>query len=804
MRIPRLLTILGPASVLYVLAARVSSDVASSPPWWLTAPSCVLSLTPLAVTGARSNPRGASRLALMGVSLALALASARSGSSGFERIHGIAWLAVAVVMLDLVLPRTLGRLARSTIFAGLMLAAVVAAKLGQTGATPDSNFAAVIVAGMIAAGALHQILLVERGHAVEGALSGISIVGLAVGLAYVWLGPFEPPLAVALELLVAALLWFGHLAWLDTRWRSLRRVGVPMIMASAFCFVAAYAVAPIQPLGRWQLGFVALGAGILWWGVFSLVRRLSKRAAWSLPDRISSAVRSARRSLIGSTTLEEIAAGVLPPLADACAGGAGEIALYTFEPSLRIDLGTGERVSLRAAQISEPIAHAIFAQEEPAILDRAELSTRVVREPSIRALVETMEARSIGAVVPCTHDAHTEGLLCLPIGNRAEALSEIELSELGRLGRLVGGALASALAQRRAETHVNRVAALHRAAERQNALLEAEVEQLRGQCHVLGRGLAEDQNLHVAYSPSMRRVQTRAIELAPGEQPVLLVAPPGAPLLPVSRFIHDRGPRWEAPFVVADCSAASSDQAISLLFGSLDHRYAGWFYSATGGTLLLRDLPGLSREAQARLAEALRARESPREDGEADQPVPPRILATSRVAESELRRCDALDPDLADLLSGPGLVIPSLRQRREDIPSLVLLAIDKACRVLAHEPIGIDQGAMQALVDHDWPGDVAELELVMSLAVAKTTAKTISVADLPPLAWPKPNQAEPLDGTYLEVERRLLERVLRRAGGNKSEAARILGLKRTTFLDKLRRHGLERRAPQDVGGSAMG
>ena len=111
---------------------------------------------------------------------------------------------------------------------------------------------------------------------------------------------------------------------------------------------------------------------------------------------------------------------------------------------------------------------------------------------------------------------------------------------------------------------------------------------------------------------------------------------------------------------------------------------------------------------------------------------------------------------------------------------------------------------MEALVDHDWPGDVAELELVIELAVASARGKTIAMSDLPPLAWPASDDGESLDGTYVEVERRLLERALQRSGGNKSEAARRLGLKRTTFLDKLRRYGLEQRAPEDVGDTAVG
>jgi DNA-binding NtrC family response regulator len=508
--------------------------------------------------------------------------------------------------------------------------------------------------------------------------------------------------------------------------------------------------------------------------------------------------------LVGRAVLEDIAAAVLSPLTKSLGGADGVPELYALEPPLRIRLDAGQRANIRSAEAPPAITRALFVDGLRGVLDLIHLRVRVVREPSIRALVDTMQNRAIGCVLPCLHLDHIEALLLLPLGDRSEPLSRIELEELGRLADSLGGALSSALAQRRADTHIHQLSTLRREAEARASTLEGEVEQLRGQCDVLGRGLAEDQTLHVAYSASMRRVQTRAIELAPIAAPILLVAPAGSPVLPVSRFIHDRGPRWEAPFVVADCSAASPDQVMSLLFGSQSEHRTGWFQSATGGTLLLRDLPALSKEAQARLAAALREPDAPPDDDQQLPPVRPRIIATSRAPLGELQRRRALDPDLAKCLSRTGLTIPPLRERREDVPSLALLAIDQACRVLAREPVGIEQEAMGALVDHDWPGDVAELELIIGLAVAKASTKSIALGDLPPLAWPSVSEGEPLNGTYLEVERRLLERALLRSGGNKSEAARMLGLKRTTFLDKLRRHDLEQRTPHDVGGAAVG
>jgi len=804
-RIPRLLTILGPASVLYVLAARASSNAASSPEWLVALLSLGLSLTPLAVLGSKPSRRGASALAVMGVSLAVAIASARTASPLLDRTHDAAWLIVALTMLDLVLPRETRPLVRYGVLGTFASVAFAGAVLAREGLLPELTFGVVVVAGILATGALHQIVLVGRGHVVEGALSGVALSSLAVGLAYAWFGPFAGLLATTVEFAVASLLWLGHLAWLDPGWRSLRRVGVPVVAASALCFVVTFGFAPDGPLERWQLGLFALASGVLWWLTFSFARRLSNRASWSTSGRLADGAEAARHSLVGGAPLEEMATGVLVPLSEALRDTQGLLALYTLQPPLRIRLDAGDRPNIRSADAPAAVTRALFADDQRGPLDLVNLRARVVREPSIRDLVDTMENRAIGCALPCAHLDHTEGVLFLPLGDRSESLSRIELAELGRLADSLGGALASALAQRRADTHIHELSTLRREAEDRVSALEGELEQLRGQCDVLGRGLAEDRTLHVAYSRSMRRVQTHAIELAPVADPVLLIAPAGSPVLPVSRFIHDRGPRWEAPFVVADCSAAPPGQVVSLLFGSQSEGHTGWLQSASGGTLLLRDLPALTLAAQARLATALAEPDAQLGECKESRPIPPRLIATSRTPLGELTWRGALDPDLASCFSRPDLEIPPLRDRREDVPSLALLAIDRACRVLAREPVGIEQEAMRALVEHDWPGDVAELELIIELAVAKASSKTIALVDLPPLAWPGTGEGESLTGTYLEVERRLLERALLRSGGNKSEAARMLGLKRTTFLDKLRRHGLEQRVSQhDVGDSAVG
>jgi two-component system response regulator HydG len=792
LRIPRLLIIVGPVAVLYVLAARASSDASEAAGWLTSACALGCTLFPLAFAGVKTDRRVAA-VALMASLIGVALASAQTSDLWLDRVHDGAWLGISALVLGLALPTSIRRGLRAAFVFAFVASAIMAASAAGAGLVPPQAFGVVVVSGLLASAALHQVLLTSRGHAVEGAISAIALVTLSVGLAYAWFGPLEGALARFIETGVGVLLWLAHLAWVDARWRGLRRTGVPFLVASVAVFLLALAWAPDRDLAPWERGVAFVVAAVSWWVTFQLAKRISRRTVWSTSEQLAAASAAARRALYGAPSLEAAATAALGPLQPVFQGVPEPPEIIAFEPPLRVRLAPGGRVELRTGEAPEPVVRAFGLASRPAIVDLLVLRERVVREPGVRELAAHMESRRIGAIVPCVRDDHLEGILVLPASDRDDALSSVERDALLRLGNALGTTLASTLAERRAQSHIHQVSELRRSAEARVAELETEVEQLRGQCDVLGRGSAEDQSLHVAYSPSMRRVQTRAIELAGGAEPCLIRGASGAPMLQVARFIHDRGPLWEAPFVVVDCAAVAPEEATIRLFGDGSGR-PGWMTSARTGTLLLRDLPALPTEAQSRLADALREPSSSE----------PRVLATVRTVHDERDLFHAIDADLAEAFRVNTLWVPSLRERREDVPSLVLLAVDRACRILSRDPVGIDQAAMAALVDHDWPGDVAELDLVVQLAVARVRGRTIGLSDLPPLAWSQSPLEEALDGTYVEVERRLLEQALRAAGGNKSEAARRLGLKRTTFLDKLRRHGLERRLESDVEGSAVG
>jgi two-component system response regulator HydG len=130
--------------------------------------------------------------------------------------------------------------------------------------------------------------------------------------------------------------------------------------------------------------------------------------------------------------------------------------------------------------------------------------------------------------------------------------------------------------------------------------------------------------------------------------------------------------------------------------------------------------------------------------------------------------------------------VPPLRDCPEDLESLALLALDRASQRLGKNVPGLAPAALTALREHDFPFNQHELELVIERAVALTTGLRVEPSDLP--ALPRGNLRV---GSFIEQEREILRRALDTAGGNRTRAARALGLKRTTLIEKLRKLGLD-------------
>ena len=389
-------------------------------------------------------------------------------------------------------------------------------------------------------------------------------------------------------------------------------------------------------------------------------------------------------------------------------------------------------------------------------------------------------------------------------GRRGSALSLEEIEGLRDLGERVGAQISLITARDRAQRTVGELAAERdRLEEQVEDTVEAR-DRLKADARALsaGRAASRREIAPVAYSAAMRKLEERIEDVAPMDVPVALVAEGGTPVDRVARRIHGASARADGPFVVADCARRNEEDADAALFGTEDH--PGWLRLAEGGTLLLADVPALPLATQKMLAESLAARQARPADIGGAYPIDLRVIATTRVPIEPLAEAGMFDPELGRWLTRARLDVPPLRERREDLSSLVLLALDRACRVLGRPPVGIEQGAMQVLEKHAWPGNLRELQHVIDRAVARAEGDKVRRGDVPPLAGAAPVVIEdPMEGTYAELEERILRRAMQRASGNKSEAARMLGLKRTTFLDKLRRHGIDgKKKPADKGALA--
>jgi DNA-binding NtrC family response regulator len=294
----------------------------------------------------------------------------------------------------------------------------------------------------------------------------------------------------------------------------------------------------------------------------------------------------------------------------------------------------------------------------------------------------------------------------------------------------------------------------------------------------------------VAYGPAMRAAVARLDELAPLDAPVLLDFEPGVSAAPLVRRLHDKSPRRMGPIVIADCANVRAEEAELALFGDeLRNGTPGWLRLAAGGTLFLDRVTALGTDVLRHLDEAIATRSArPTGFGNA-YPLDVRVVLGVHDDPAALVERSSMDPGLAERVRALRVEIPPLRARPEDLGSLVLFAIDRACRASGNATLGIEEDALAELAAHDWPGNEVELFALIERAVRRATPPRVTKADVGALVVRTSGPA--LEGSLADIERRALETALARAGGNKSEAARLLGIARTTFLDKLKRAGID-------------
>ena len=327
----------------------------------------------------------------------------------------------------------------------------------------------------------------------------------------------------------------------------------------------------------------------------------------------------------------------------------------------------------------------------------------------------------------------------------------------------------------------------------------------------------------IGQSAVMREVITGAQEVARTQTTVLLLGESGTGKEVLARYIHWLSRRSGA-WVAVNCAALPSELLESELFGhergaftGAAERRCGRIEQANGGTLLLDEVSELPMRLQPKLLRVLQEREVDRIGGQRPIPVDVRIIATSnrhlqeRVAEKLFRA------DLYYRLNVFPIALPPLRGRTEDIPALATHLLRLASEALGRPPPALSEAAVRALQNYPFPGNVRELANVLERALVRSRGPVLNLGDLGRTtsegmeagAAPAAPSVSGLPSDFpldlAELERRAITEALRRMNGNRTHAARILGIGLRTLRNKLKlyRENLGAQGPVDFAAGQV-
>jgi DNA-binding NtrC family response regulator len=275
-----------------------------------------------------------------------------------------------------------------------------------------------------------------------------------------------------------------------------------------------------------------------------------------------------------------------------------------------------------------------------------------------------------------------------------------------------------------------------------------------------------------------------------------------------ARAIHHNSPRRTQRFVAINCSAIPETLLEAELFGHVRGAFTGAvatrqgrFEQAHRGTLFLDEIGTMSPSLQAKLLRVLQSREFERVGDAHPVRVDVRVIAATNSDLAKMVEQGAFREDLYYRLNVIPIHVPALRERREDVPLLVQHFIERLCheQTPPRAPMTVSQEAMRLLMSFPWPGNVRQLENTVERAIALSPGRAqIEVKDLPPdvqraAAAPElsavlfPDGGIDFDAYVATIERALIRQSLERTHGNKRQAAKLLNLKRTTLIEKLKR-----------------
>ena len=331
---------------------------------------------------------------------------------------------------------------------------------------------------------------------------------------------------------------------------------------------------------------------------------------------------------------------------------------------------------------------------------------------------------------------------------------------------------------------------------------EIEIERMRAEVLRLRTELETTYSFSgmVGASSEMRQVYELIQQAADSDITVLIRGESGTGKELVAKSFHFNSERQEGPFVAVNCAALPDALIESELFGHVKgaftgaiKRRIGAFERADGGTIFLDEIGEMSPSAQAKLLRVLQEREIQPIGASSTRRVDVRVIAATNTNLDDMVSAGRFRQDLFYRLAVFPIVIPPLRERREDIPVLANHFLKKHAEKTGNSIGGLSNATVRLMLEYDWPGNVRELDNAIQRAVLLETTSVLQAGNLPPALSqrPVPKEASALAILPLAtVERKALAQALKVTDGNVMEAAQALGINRATLYRKLKKYGL--------------
>jgi len=310
----------------------------------------------------------------------------------------------------------------------------------------------------------------------------------------------------------------------------------------------------------------------------------------------------------------------------------------------------------------------------------------------------------------------------------------------------------------------------------------------------------------IGKSKPMQEVYRTLEKVAPTDSSVLIYGESGTGKELIARAIHKLSPRKDKPFIRVNCGALVETLLESELFGhekgaftGAVKRKKGRFELAHQGSIFLDEIGDISANMQLKLLRVLQEKEFERVGSEETIHVDVRIMAATNKNLSELVQQDKFREDLYYRLHIIPIYLPPLRERKEDIPLLVNHFLKKLTSELNKPAKQITESVMERFISYHWPGNIRELENVLERAVVLCDREFIDIKDLPILnsAASEKLPSDVLDrfrlnlnDTLAAIEKQLIERAMNEKAGNKSQAAKLLGIQTSLLYYKLEKYGM--------------